>query len=172
MKHERKITVSEPMPETATAEAPSETDSAATEFEPITSQEQLDKIVKGFENRYKSKIKDLTEKAAKFDEIEAANKSEAEKQAERIVQLESELYRTLRQQVATAKDVPERFLRGDTIEELMESADELKTFFDELNKPKKGTKSSAGLKSGATGSDSRMDPKERAAAALRAYRTG
>ena len=67
---------------------------AANEFEPITSQEDLNKVISDRIQRERAKYadyKDVKAKAAKLDEIEDANRSEAEKQQARLTELETEL---------------------------------------------------------------------------------
>lgn len=64
------------------------------DFKPITSQEDLNKVIGERVARERGKFadyKDLKAKAARLDEIEAANKTEAEKAAERITALERQL---------------------------------------------------------------------------------
>lgn len=67
---------------------------AADEFTPITSQDDLNKVVADRVARERAKYadyKDLKAKAAKLDEFEQANQTEAEKAAARVAELESEL---------------------------------------------------------------------------------
>lgn len=62
-------------------------------FTPITTQDDLNKVVSERVNRERAKFadyKDVKAKADRLDEIEKANKTEAEKFAERIAALESE----------------------------------------------------------------------------------
>lgn len=62
-------------------------------FTPITTQEDLNKVLAPRLERERAKFadyKDLKAKAARLDELEAASKSEAERVAERIAALESE----------------------------------------------------------------------------------
>lgn len=71
------------------AETPS-----ATEFNAITSQEDLNRIISERVKRVEAKFgdyRDVKAKAAKLDEIENANRTEAEKAQARIAELESEL---------------------------------------------------------------------------------
>lgn len=66
---------------------------AADEFKPISSQQELDAVLKDRLNRERSKFKDyndLKAKAAKLDEIEQANLSELEKANGRITTAEKE----------------------------------------------------------------------------------
>lgn len=67
---------------------------AADEFKAITSQEDLNKVISERVKRAEAKFadyKDLKTKAAKLDQIEQANQTEAERTAKRISDLESEL---------------------------------------------------------------------------------
>ena len=62
-------------------------------FTPITTQEDLNKVIADRVNRVKAQFadyKDVKAKAARLDEIEAANQTEAERFAQRIAALESE----------------------------------------------------------------------------------
>lgn len=71
---------------------------AADEFKPITSQDELNRIIGERVKRAKpADYDDLKTKAAKLDEIEAANQTEAEKQAKRLADLEAELNNTRRE---------------------------------------------------------------------------
>lgn len=66
---------------------------AATEFKPITSQQELNAALKDRLDRERSKFKDygdLKAKAAKLDEIEQANLTELEKANGRVTTAESE----------------------------------------------------------------------------------
>ena len=116
--------------ETREAETP-----AASGFEPITSQEQLDKLITARLAREKAKYadyEDLKAKAAQFDQIEEANKTELQKAQERLADVEkarteAEL-KLLRHEVAASKGLDGRaasFLHGSSREELEQSADEL-----------------------------------------------
>ena len=63
------------------------------EFTPISTQDELNKVIADRINREKAKFayyKDLKAKAERLDQLEADKKSEAEKVAERIAALESE----------------------------------------------------------------------------------
>ena len=62
-------------------------------FTPITTQDDLNKVIADRVNRERAKFadyKDIKAKAARLDEIEAVNQSEAERFAQRIAALESE----------------------------------------------------------------------------------
>lgn len=75
----------------------------AIEFEPITSQDDLNRIVGDRVKRATAKFadyKDLQAKAARLDEIENANRTEAEKAQARIADLEQQLTET---QVASTR---------------------------------------------------------------------
>lgn len=66
-------------------------------FKPIESQEDLNAIIGERVSRERAKFsdyEDLKAKAARLDEIEQANKTEAEKSSERIAALEQELAQT------------------------------------------------------------------------------
>lgn len=112
--------------------APPVGEEQAHEFTPITSQEQLDKLIGSRLAREKAKYADyeqLKSKAAQFDKLEEANKTELEKTQERLTAetkartiAETTL---LRYQVATENGLDAKaadFLHGDTREELEASA--------------------------------------------------
>lgn len=66
----------------------------ADEFKPITSQDELNKVISERIKRVEAKFgdyKDVKAKAARLDAIEQANQTEAEKTAKRISDLETEL---------------------------------------------------------------------------------
>jgi vacuolar-type H+-ATPase subunit I/STV1 len=159
----------------------SESDTAAeevvdSEFTPITSQEQLDKImgsrIDGVKKKY-ANFDSLKDKAAKFDALEEASKSDQEKAVERISVLESELASErsgrLRADIAAEKGVPANVLTGNTREELEAAADSLNEWRGTQETKKKAVPA-RGLKSGATNSDQLLDPMERAAQAIRQMR--
>lgn len=142
------------------------------EFDPITSQEEFDKRVEGRlkqQERKFSDYQDLKAKAARLDKIEAAAAEANKSWEERFNTLQSTVVakdlEILRVQVAAEKGVPANRISGSTREELESDADELLSLL-KTEKPKPST----ALKSGATGVDTRLDPRERAAAALRQYR--
>lgn len=98
-----------------------------TEFEPITSQEQLDGILKGRLAREREKVAskyadydDLKAKAAKFDEAEAAGMSDLEKARKEIGELkaaaakrdEADRMRDLKTKVSKATGVPADLISG------------------------------------------------------------
>lgn len=105
------------------------------QFEPITSQEDLDRILGQRLAREKARYADyddLKAKADQFTELENANKTELQKATERAEQLAKEnatLQATaLRASVAAAKGVPENLLSGGTREEIEAAADALLAF--------------------------------------------
>ena len=140
------------------------TEVTPTDFEPIVSEEQLEKRIGARLARERAKYADYTDlktKAAEFDKLQEASKSEVQKVSERMAQLEKELeserFNTVRTAVASAKGVPAHRISGSTVEELESSADDYLAEVTELAKAQKPKATS--YKSGATGSDSRMDPK-------------
>lgn len=128
--------------QTAPTEGTEETNEQTTEFEPIASQDALDKIVQSRIARERAKFADYEElKAAaeKLSQIEEANKTEVEKVAERLAVAEkraAELeMQVTRSAVAEAKSdpakgvvIPAALLTGSTKEELEASADALIEF--------------------------------------------
>lgn len=96
-------------------------------------QSELDAIIKDrlFKERQKrADYEDLKEKAAKFDEIQEANKSELQKAIERADALQSQIdsmneadkLRNIRLGVSKETNVPVELLNGSTPEECMEQA--------------------------------------------------
>lgn len=107
----------------------------AEEFKAPASQEELDRIIQGRLDRERKRFgdyDDLKARAARLDEIEEANKTEAQKTADRLAELErvnAELSTAkLRSDVAADKGVPAGLLTGATKEELEASADALIEF--------------------------------------------
>ena len=154
------------------------TNEDGSDFQAITSQEALDKIIgqriDGVKKKYAG-FDDLKAKAVKFDEFQEASKSELQKVSERAQQLEVELAsereRAGKATVAAAKGVPVSALSGSTPEEWEEAADALLEWRAAQQVQDKPAKPVRGLKSGATSADQTLDPKERAAAAIRAMRS-
>lgn len=149
----------------------------APDFEPITSQEDFDKRIESRLAREQKKYadyQDLKAKAAKLDELETktaeANKSWEERYKSLETKMAAKDLEILRVQVAAGKGVPANRINGTTREELEADADELLNLISKQKEAERPKVPPSGLKSGATGSDSRMDPKERAAAALRSFR--
>jgi hypothetical protein len=124
------------MSDDITADAGEHTDDTASEaFAAPASQEELDRIIQARLDRERKKFGDYDElkKAAdRLAQLEEANKSEAEKTAERLAAAEkraAELEaKALRSEVAAAKGVPSALLTGSTQEELEAAADALIAF--------------------------------------------
>jgi hypothetical protein len=116
----------------------------ATIEEPTTeerrfTQAELDKVVADRLARERQKYEgfsELKEKAAKFDELEAASKTELQKATEKAERLEKELtslkkaeeVRTIKTKVATETGVPAGLLTGTTEEECKAQADAILNF--------------------------------------------
>lgn len=82
------------MADDQTGQQPAEGEQPAGGFQPITSQEELNRLIGERVARAKAKYADyddLKAKAARLDDIEQANRSEADKTADRIAALEREL---------------------------------------------------------------------------------
>lgn len=148
------------------------------DFDPITSQEMLDRIIGARIDRVKKQyagFDELKAKAAQFDELQEASKSELQRVQERAAQLEQELaaerFNALRASVAAAKGVPASALSGTTREELEASGDALLEWRADQASKAKPAKQVRGLKSGVLSDTQVMDPKERAAAAIRSLRS-
>lgn len=110
---------------------------AADEFKPITSQDDLNKVISDRVSRERAKFadyKDVKAKATRLDEIEAANQTESERTAKRIADLEVELKDTRRDSsrltiaaahgITDADDI-ELFLTGTDEETLTKQAKRL-----------------------------------------------
>ncbi|WP_024865601.1 capsid assembly scaffolding protein Gp46 family protein [Butyrivibrio sp. FCS014] len=100
-------------------------------------QAELDKVVADRLARERQKYEgfsELKEKAAKFDELEAASKTELQKATEKAEKLEKELtalkkdaeLRTIKAKVATETGVPAELLTGATEEECTAQANLLR----------------------------------------------
>lgn len=123
------------MSEQSTTPENSQPEQAKPEFQPITSQEQLNALLGDRLARERAKFADYDElkaKAEKFDEAEKANLSELEKATEANTKLQAELdalkLANLRHEVAAAKGLAPaaaKHLVGSNREELEASADEL-----------------------------------------------
>lgn len=153
------------------SESTPETAPETPDFEPITSQEEFEKRLSGRLAREVKKYADygeLKEKASKLDELETAaaeaNKTWEQKYHDLLAEKEAAELAAVRAEVAADKGVPANRLKGSTREELEADADELAALLGRDKKPKLPA---SGLKSGATGQDQRMDPKEKAANAIR-----
>ena len=82
--------------------------------------------------KWQARAKENKSAADKLAEIEEASKTEAERQADRLAQLQAENARlqaeALRSQVAAAKGVPADMIAGSTEDELNAAADRLLAF--------------------------------------------
>lgn len=143
-------------------------DSTDDGFEPITTQDALNKIIEQRVTRERAKFADyadLKKKAADFDSVQKTAE-------ERIAAIESELKAERRQAmkatVSAETGTPAKWIQGETLEEMQASAADFQAELAARTKSEKRP-APAGLKSGASSSDSRLDPQERAAAALRNY---
>ena len=110
-----------------------------TEPEKTFTQDQVNAIVAERLKRDRGERADyeeLKQKAAKLDEIEAANKSELQKANERAEGLQKELdalksaqmIREIRDKVSSETGVPANLLTGGTEEECRAQADSIKAF--------------------------------------------
>lgn len=171
-------------------ETTTETETApktADGFKAITSQDELNKIFGPRLAAVRSQVEsqyadydDLKTKAAKFDEVEQANKSELQKALDAAKAAEAKAAQAeaktaaaelaaLRSDVAAAKGVPVSALTGSTKDELEKAADDLIAWRGDKPKPKPDVKT---LKSGATDDSPKPNGKAGAAAALRNLRAG
>ena len=138
------------MSDDITADAGEQTvESAEDAFKAPASQEELDRIIQGRLDRERKRFSDydeLKQAADRLRQLEEANKTEAEKTAERLAAAEkraAELEaKALRAEVAAAKGVPAALLTGSTAEELEAAADALIAFRGE---PKVAGPSSSSL---------------------------
>lgn len=136
------------------------TSDAGDKFEPITSQDELNRVIGERIDRERAKFadyKDLKAKASKFDELEAANQSELEKAnnaktaaEERAAQAEAA---ALRLRVAAKHGISDEdadlFLTGTDEETLTKQATRLGQHASDRKKngnvvPKEGSTASAG----------------------------
>jgi len=135
------------MPEEQSAPAEQESNTGGDSgFTPPASQDELNKIISERIARERSKFadyKDLQAKAAKFDEIEQASKSEIEKATEKAAVVERErdeaVTRLARLEVALDKGLtPSQAKRlvGNTREELEADADQLLKDLGDSAKPR------------------------------------
>lgn len=133
---------------------------ANDEFKPVTSQDDLNRIIADRVARERAKYadyKDLKVKAARLDEIEAANKTEAQKLADAVAAAEKERddarAEALRMRIATkhgitdAEDI-DLFLTGTDEETLTRQAERLAGRASDRRKqgnvaPREGVNSSA-----------------------------
>ena len=121
---------------------------AVDEFQAITSQDELNRVIGERVKRATAKFadyKDLQAKAAKLDELEDANRSEAEKAQARITELENQLNavqaESLRLRVAAEHGITDAddialFLTGTDEETLTKQAERLAARSEEATKPR------------------------------------
>ena len=144
----------------------------APSFTPITSQEDLNRVIGERINSVKAKFADyddLKAKASRLDEIEQASKSELEKAQERIAELEGSVSQAQRAalvtRIASEEGVIPEVLHGDTEEEMRAAAARIKEWAGASRSAPPAPRS---LKSGSSGSGD--DGGSRAAAAIRQLR--
>ena len=109
--------------------------------EKIFTQAEANSFLKKEEAKIKAKYSDyaeLKEKAAKFDELAEANKTELEKANERAAKLQAELdgikqaaaLREMREKIATDNNIPVELLTGATEEECTKQVETIKTLLN------------------------------------------
>ena len=130
---------------------------AGTDFKPITTQEEFEQRIKGRLNKQASKFSD-------YEDVKAVAQDAQQRITQLQHELESERFNTIRTTVASTKGVPAHRISGNTQEELEASAEAYLAEIADITKARQPRKT--GLASGATGSDNRLDPKEKAAAML------
>ncbi len=146
------------------------------EWKPPATQEEFNAIITKRIERERAKFADydtLREKAAKFDEVEQANKTELEKERERAEAAERRAQEfelaALKSRIAVEEGVIPEVLTGSTEEEMRASAQKVKEWAEQG--VRKAPPPPKLLKSGsAGGGDGALTGKERAAAALRQMR--
>ena len=129
------------MNDTVNAQEATTTTAAAenTAEQKTFTQAELDSIVKDRLTRDRAKyegFEDLKKKAAKFDEMEEANKTELQKMSEKALALENELnsmkkaaeIQAIRDEVAKETGVPASLLTGDTKDACTAQAEAIKEF--------------------------------------------
>lgn len=147
-----------------------------SEFTPITSQEELNKLIGSRINQVKSQYADyddLKAKAAQVDAAEEANKTELQKAQERIAELEKATAVATRSalvtRIAAEEGVIPEVLTGETEEEMRAAAKRVIEWRDGAKKPAPAAKK---LASGSASAEPKTGEKGRAAAALRSLRQG
>lgn len=105
---------------------------AESGFKPVESQEALDKIIEHRLARERAKYSDyddLKTKASKLDEIEDAKKTDAQRSAEKIAELEKKLtsaqLEKVRTQVAAEHHLDAGLLSGSSEEEITAQAEKI-----------------------------------------------
>lgn len=138
---------------------------------PPQSQDELNAIIAKRLERERAKFADydaLREKAAKFDEVQEASKSELQKAQERAEQAERravEMERTaVRARIAAEFNVPVEVLQGDDEESVRASAQKILAWRDSNKRP---APAPSQLRSGSAG---KPESGSRAVAALKALR--
>lgn len=154
-------------------------ESASVPAEKTYTTADIDRIVERRLERERAKYADydkIKADAQQLAELREADKAELQKLIERAEEAENRIaaaeFNALKAKVAATKGVPTSSLVGTTEEELLASADELIAWRDQNAQPKTSPpKRSAGLKSGATNTETiNHDPKAAAAEALRRFR--
>lgn len=131
--------------------------------EPVTTQEQLDKIVKGRLEREREKVRsefsdydDLKAKALKLDELEKSGSEELKKALAEVDSLKGELQtrdenaklQQMRKQVAKDTGVPEDLIQGADEESMKTFAEAVAAFAKKPSAPiipESGTSTQAGV---------------------------
>ena len=138
-------TTTETQQETTVTEAAVDKGGQSGNFTPPATQADLDKIIADRLSRERAKFSDyddLKTKAAEYDKAVEESKTEAQKQAERLAELESKVaeYET-REQIAAWKSevsaetgVPANVLAGTTKEEIAAHAESLKPLIEAAEK--------------------------------------
>lgn len=144
------------MSETPWVPGETETANETPDFEPITSQQE-------FEKRIKGRLSKQAQKYADYDELKSFASEAQTKISELTKELETERFNAIRTQVASAKGVPAHRINGSTPEELEASADE---YLAEIASIAKAKPVKTALRSGATGTDNQIDQKDKAAMML------
>lgn len=99
----------------------------ADEFKPITSQDDLNKVIADRVARERAKYadyKDVKAKATEFEKLQEANQSEAEKAAKRIADLEAELNNTRRDSMRLTIAAAHGITDADDIDLFLTGTDE------------------------------------------------
>lgn len=165
-------------------DAGSQGGTSGSTFQPITSQDELNRVVGDRVSRERAKYADyddLKAKAAKLDDIEQASKTELQREREareaaekRAEQLEmQQKVAGWRKDAADTYGVPADALRGSTEDEIKAHAEQLKTLLGSTAGDGDARPSAIqrlGAAGSGVGSDDKSSGKGRAAAALRAYR--
>lgn len=128
-----------------------------SDFEPITSQADFEKRIKGRINKVKQSFAD-------YDDLKSFASEAQTKIGQLTQELETERTNVIRTQVSSEKGVPPHRISGSTLEEMQASADDYLTEIAQLTKSK-NPRTSLG-KSGATGIDNQIDAKDKAAMML------